>query len=101
MYINLNNIDIRARRDECIQAELAKYRLPSDSVEGLVAQVLEDEIHLVFDGVDEMARPYTPDGRKEAMELLRDLGNIGGRDHPLREPASARFGQGHRLICLA
>jgi hypothetical protein len=24
-----------------------------------ITQVLEDEIHLIFDGVDEMARPYT------------------------------------------
>ena len=27
VYVNVNNIDIRARRDECIEAELAKYRL--------------------------------------------------------------------------
>ncbi len=38
-------------------------------------QVRDDKVQLVFDGVDEMARPYTADGRRQAIQLLRDIGN--------------------------
>jgi len=75
LYVDVNNIDIRSRRDECIKSQLARYRLPHECVDGLITQVLEDTIHLVFDGVDEMARPHTAAGRLEAIELLRGIGN--------------------------
>ena len=52
-----------------------KIQTPHETVEDLISQVREDEIQLIFDGVDEMARPYTASGRKEAMELLREVGN--------------------------
>ena len=75
VYVDVNNIDIRSRRDECIKAELSRYRLPHECLDGLITQVLEDDVHLIFDGVDEMARPYSAAGRQEAMELFRDIGN--------------------------
>ena len=55
LYINVNNIDIRSRREECIESQLSQYRLPRTHVDCLIAQVQADEIHLIFDGVDEMA----------------------------------------------
>lgn len=75
LYVDVNNIDIRSRRDECIESQLAKYRLSREEIDGLITQVRDDEIHLLFDGVDEMARPYTAGGRLEAIEILRDVGN--------------------------
>jgi hypothetical protein len=75
LYLDVNNMDIRSRRDECIQSQLLRLRLSRDHVDRLVSKVLNDEIHLVFDGVDEMARPYTFGGRKEAMQILADIGN--------------------------
>ncbi len=75
IYVDVNSIDVKSRRDECIEVELGKYRLPHDCVDGLITQVLEDEVHLIFDGVDEMARPNTPEGRQQALELLNDIGN--------------------------
>jgi predicted transcriptional regulator len=75
MYVDVNNIDIRSRRDECIENQLSRFRLPRECIDGLVAQVRDDVIHLVFDGVDEMARPYTGAGRHGGIELLRDVAN--------------------------
>lgn len=75
LYLNVNNIDIRARRDECIESELRRYDMPSEIIRELVQRVLRDEIQMIFDGVDEMARPYTETGRDDAIELLRDIGN--------------------------
>jgi hypothetical protein len=75
LYINVNNMDIRSRRDECLEAELRRNKLGVENVNDVVQQVMRDEIHLIFDGVDEMARPHTESGRKEAIELLRDVGN--------------------------
>jgi hypothetical protein len=75
LYLNVNNIDIRSRRDECIENELARYRLKRDVITDLVVQVERDELNLIFDGVDEMARPYTAVGRKDAIQILRDVGN--------------------------
>jgi len=75
LYVNVNNIDIRSRRDECIEGELRRFQMPAELVGELVQQVLRDEIQLIFDGVDEMARPYTEGGRSEAIELLKDVGN--------------------------
>jgi hypothetical protein len=77
LYIDVNNLDIRSRRDECIESQLLRYRLSRDHVDRLVTQVRSDEIHLVFDGVDEMARPYTAAGRHDAMEILKGAGNRG------------------------
>jgi hypothetical protein len=76
LYVDVNNMDVRARRDECIQSQLLRLRLNRETVDQLVAQVLNNEIHLVFDGVDEMARPYTSGGRRECIEILRDVGNM-------------------------
>jgi len=75
LYVNVNNIDIRSRRDECIEGEIARYRLAGDLVKDLVQQVARDEINLIFDGIDEMAKPYTAAGRKDAIQLLRDVVN--------------------------
>jgi hypothetical protein len=75
LYVNVNNIDIRSRRDECIESELARYRITGDFANDLIQQVARDEINLIFDGVDEMARPYTEAGRKDAIQLLRDVAN--------------------------
>jgi NACHT domain/Putative DNA-binding domain len=75
MYVDVNNIDIRSRRDECIENQLSRFRLPRECIDGLVAQVRDDMIHLIFDGVDEMARPYTEAGRHSGIELLRDVAN--------------------------
>ena len=55
--------------------QLMKYRLPQDHLDNIISMVLDDKIHLVFDGVDEMARPYTASGRCEAIEILSDIGN--------------------------
>jgi hypothetical protein len=75
LYLNVNSMDIRARRDECIESELRQYRLSRDCIDLLLGQIERDEINLVFDGIDEMARPYTVAGRKEAIELLRGVTN--------------------------
>lgn len=75
MYVDVNNIDIRSRRDECIESQLSRSHLSRGAIESLVTMVRNDQIHLVFDGVDEMARPYNASGRREAIELLRDVGN--------------------------
>jgi hypothetical protein len=74
-YIDVNNIDIRARRDECIESQLARYRLSREQVDQLIAAIRTNQVHFVFDGVDEMARPYTASGRHDAIELLKDIGN--------------------------
>jgi hypothetical protein len=42
---------------------------------GLLSQIRDDEVHLVFDGVDEMARPYTAEGREETIDFLSEVGN--------------------------
>ncbi len=75
IYVDVNNIDIRAKRDDCIKAELSKYRLPHEVIDGLLTQIREDEVHLAFDGVDEMARPYTAEGRAETIGFLSEVGN--------------------------
>jgi Cdc6-like AAA superfamily ATPase len=75
LYVNVNNIDIRSRRDECIESQLSRSRLSRENIDRIVQMVRDDKIHLVFDGVDEMARPYTAAGRRSAIELLRDVGN--------------------------
>jgi len=75
LYVDVNNIDIRARRDECLESELRQFNLTRDQTEALVLAVRADEIQLVFDGVDEMAKPVTTAGRREGLELLRDIGN--------------------------
>jgi hypothetical protein len=75
IYLNVNSMDIRSRRDECIESELRQYHLSSECVSRLLGEVERDEINLIFDGVDEMARPYTTAGRKEAIELLRGVAN--------------------------
>lgn len=75
IYLDVNNMDIRSRRDDCIESQLFRLRMSRDHVDRLVAQVRLHDIHLVFDGVDEMARPYTADGRKEAMQILAGIGN--------------------------
>jgi hypothetical protein len=75
LYVDVNNLDIRSRRDECIESQLLRYELSREHVDRIVAQVREDEIQLIFDGVDEMARPYTAGGRREAVDILKDVGN--------------------------
>jgi hypothetical protein len=75
LYVNVNNIDIRSHRDECIETQLSRSRLTRESIDRIVEMIRDDKIHLVFDGVDEMARPYTATGRRSAVELLRDIGN--------------------------
>ena len=75
MYVDVNNIDIRSRRDECIKSQLSRSHLTREAIESLVTMVRNDQMHLVFDGVDEMARPYNASGRRESIELLRDVGN--------------------------
>jgi hypothetical protein len=75
LYLNVNGMDIRAKREECIESELRHYHLPADCITNLLGQVENDEIGLIFDGVDEMAKPYTVAGRKETRELLRGVTN--------------------------
>jgi hypothetical protein len=75
LYLDVNNIDIRARRDECIQSQLSQFKLTRDQIDRLVYQVSADQIHLIFDGIDEMARPYTTEGRRQTVEILRDIIN--------------------------
>jgi hypothetical protein len=61
------------------EMHVSKPALPAEDtrsqVDTIVAQVRRNEIHLVFDGVDEMARPYTSGGRKEAIQILARVGN--------------------------
>lgn len=75
MYVNVNNIDIRARRDECIESQLSRTKISSGQIDALVQMVRDGDIHLIFDGVDEMGKAYTPEGRQSGLELLRDIGN--------------------------
>jgi hypothetical protein len=75
LYLDVNNIDLRTRREECIESQLMKYRLPQEVVDRIASLVQEDEIHLLFDGVDEMAKPHTVEGRSAVIEILRDVGN--------------------------
>lgn len=75
LYLDVNNLDIRSRRDECIASQLTRYSLSREQIDSLITQVRQNEIQLVFDGVDEMARPYTTGGRHEAIEILRDVSN--------------------------
>jgi hypothetical protein len=75
LYLNVNGIDIRSRRDECIESELRQYRLSAECVNDLLGEVEADKISLIFDGVDEIAKPHTVSGRKEAIGLLRSVVN--------------------------
>ena len=75
LYLNVNNMDILSPRDACIESQLFRLRIPRRQVDEIVAQVRRNEIHLVFDGVDEMARPYTAGGRREAIQILAGVGN--------------------------
>lgn len=95
MYVDVNNIDIRSRRDECIQSQLAKFGLPREDVEKLIGLLRDDQMHLVFDGVDEMARPYSQQGRRDAVEILRDIGNRRTAVYFIR---SSYYPQLHEMI---
>ena len=75
LYLDVNNLDIRSRRDECIASQLARYNLSREHLDRIITLVRTNEIQLIFDGVDEMARPYTTGGRRDAVEILRDVGN--------------------------
>jgi hypothetical protein len=75
LYLNVNGMDIRSRREECLENELRPYHLSAENVNHLLDQIERDEIGLIFDGVDEMAKPYTQAGRKESIDLLRGVVN--------------------------
>ena len=75
LYVDVRYMDICARRDECIRSQIGHYHLDYKHVERLLTEVNTDRIQLVFDGVDEMARPYTSAGRRQAVELLKDVAN--------------------------
>ncbi|MBZ5525322.1 MAG: NACHT domain-containing protein [Acidobacteriia bacterium] len=75
LYLDVSNMDIRSRRDECIEGQLNRLRLSREDVAHLVASVQQDQISVVFDGVDEMARPYTEAGRHDTIEVLRGIAN--------------------------
>jgi DNA replication protein DnaC len=72
IYVDLNSIDIRAERRSFVEAAILKLRLSRSDIDDLVRLVEQDEICLVLDGVDEMARPYTLEGRREAFQLIKE-----------------------------
>lgn len=75
IYVNLNSMDIRAARSEFVERALLSLDLSRADIDDLVRLVENDHVNLVFDAVDEMARPYSAAGRKEALDLIRDNTN--------------------------
>jgi hypothetical protein len=86
LYVNVNNLDIRSRRDECIESELRSYRLTRDHVDEIVRLVRDDQIHLIFDAVDEMAHPYSAKGRLDVSRPQLLLSAAQRHDDRFRSP---------------
>ena len=71
IYVDLNSIDIRAGTRSFVEESLYRLRLERSDIEELSCMVENGDVRIVFDGVDEMARPFSMAGRKEAFQLLR------------------------------
>lgn len=76
IYLDLNNYDLRAKVQDILRVELeVNCRLKSEDADRLLEMFEENKINIIYDSVDEMAKPYSKEGRKQVIESLRQIGN--------------------------
>ena len=76
IYVDLKNYDIRTQTKDILRYELdVNCNLDQQCVNQLIKEYENDKIKIIFDSVDEMAKPYTLFGRQEVIKVLKSIGN--------------------------
>lgn len=76
IFVDLHNYDIRTKTQDILSYELiVKCGIQRPEADKLICMYEKNQIHPVFDSVDEMAKPHNLKGRQEVLDTLTKICN--------------------------